>query len=293
MPPVPKDIPAYQLFAAEMGPILWNEIIEQNVKNPKLAFKNMINQLGYESQYGTTRLAKEQNNYGGVGFNDTTGTYFSYKDKKDFAKKYVKLMNSRYKNAIQAKNLTDYAKEIRKLGYYTDTLENYSNNLNGMKSFQKAVADHMAANPQLYSEGIKIIKTKDGNKKITIDPAEYGFEGPKFEPTWTPAQSINTDYPLNDTTPKSISSWSGADAPNATPRIQDFQETQRKYKRDPYQEAIKDIQVRGKRKVGLPDPEKILADNMQDYIKNILNLPKPEDATPTFARFMIPNPFYS
>lgn len=70
-----------------------------------------------------------------MGYNDTTKTYNSYKDKKHFARDYVRLMNSRYKNAVQAKTLSDYAKQIRDLGYYTDTLENYSRNLNGMKSF--------------------------------------------------------------------------------------------------------------------------------------------------------------
>lgn len=217
-------IPAYQVFAEEMGPILWSEIIQQGVKNPSQAYKNMIMQLGYESKYGTTRLAKEQNNYGGVGYNDTTKTYNSYKDKKHFAKDYVRLMNSRYKNAIQAKTLNDYAKQIRDLGYYTDTLENYSRNLNGMKSFQRAVYNHMQANPDMYQGGISMVKTSDGNKKLVIDPAVYGLEKPGFESTWKPEQSTKTIYPLNDTTPKSISSWSGTDAPNATLRLKDFQE---------------------------------------------------------------------
>lgn len=217
-------IPAYQVFAEEMGPILWSEIIRQGVKNPSQAYKNMIMQLGYESKYGTTRLAKEQNNYGGVGYNDTTKTYNSYKDKKHFARDYVRLMNSRYKNAVQAKTLSDYAKQIRDLGYYTDTLENYSRNLNGMKSFQRAVYNHMQANPDMYQGGISMVKTSDGNKKLVIDPAVYGLEKPGFESTWKPEQSIKKIYHLNDTTPKSISSWSGADAPNATPRLKDFQE---------------------------------------------------------------------
>lgn len=217
-------IPAYQAFAEEMGPILWSEIIRQGVKNPSQAYKNMIMQLGYESKYGTTRLAKEQNNYGGVGYNDTTKTYNSYKDKKHFARDYVRLMNSRYKNAVQAKTLSDYAKQIRDLGYYTDTLENYSRNLNGMKSFQRAVYNHMQANPDMYQGGISMVKTSDGNKKLVIDPAVYGLEKPGFESTWKPEQSTKTIYPLNDTTPKSISSWSGADAPNTTPRLKDFQE---------------------------------------------------------------------
>lgn len=45
-----------------------------------------------------------------------------------------------------------------------------------------------------------------------------------YNSTWSPEQPVNTIYPLNNKTPESISSWSGANAPNATPRLKDFQE---------------------------------------------------------------------
>ena len=72
--------------------------------------------------------------------------------------------------------------------------------------------------------GIKETTLPDGNKQMTIDMSQYGFDKPNFESTWKPVQSIKTDYNLNNTTPQSISAWSGADAPNATPRLKDFQE---------------------------------------------------------------------
>jgi len=60
-------------------------------------------------------------------------------------------MNSRYKNVIAADTLLDYAKGLKGLGYYEDSLENYSRNLTGMKSFAKALDSHIANNPDLYT----------------------------------------------------------------------------------------------------------------------------------------------
>lgn len=265
------QIPEYQLFAEEMGPILWKELIEQGVKNPRVAFKNMITQLGYESQYGTTRLAKEQNNYGGVGYNDTTKKYSSYKDKADFAKQYVKLMNSKYKNAIGAKTLTDYAKAIRDIGYYTDTLENYANNLNGMKSFQRAVYNHVTNNPQLYSEGIKITKSGDGNKVMKIDPIEYA-NVPQYESTWSLRQPTNTIYSLNpaDRAPESIDSWNGAQSPSKGPVMPSLQkqmdERQKMY--DLFDEYAVST---GKKKL-MPRLSDLLQKSKDNYIADILGI---------------------
>lgn len=146
------NIPAHQRFVEEMGPVLFNEMIAQGVKNPKAAYKNMITQLAYESNYGQSRVAREQNNFGGVGWNGKT--YTTYKDKADFAKNYVRLMNSRYKNVIGADTLAGYAKGLKSLNYYGDTVENYTRNLVGMKSFAKALSAHMSNNPDLYNQQI-------------------------------------------------------------------------------------------------------------------------------------------
>ena len=69
---------------------------------------------------------------------------------------------------------------------------------------------------------ISVLRT-DGGKKMIIPLSAYG-EQPKYDSTWKPEPPVKTIYPLNNTTPESISSWSGADAPNATPRLKDFQE---------------------------------------------------------------------
>ena len=146
------NIPAYQRFVEEMGPVLYREVIKQGVKNPDVAFKNMITQLGYESNYGQSKVARQQNNFGGVGWNGKT--YTTYKDRQDFVENYVRLMNSRYKNVIGADTLAGYAKGLKSLNYYGDTIENYTRNLVGMKSFAKALNAHMSNNPDLYNQQI-------------------------------------------------------------------------------------------------------------------------------------------
>ena len=148
LPKYEDGTPAYQTFVEEMGPILYKEAVSQGVANPDVAYRNMLTQLAYESNYGTSSVARKQNNYGGVGWNGKT--YTTYKDKEDFARNYVRLMNSRYKNVIGADTLSDYAKGLKKLGYYEDTLENYSRNLTNMKSFARAMDDHFANNKSLY-----------------------------------------------------------------------------------------------------------------------------------------------
>lgn len=73
---------------------------------------------------------------------------------------------------------------------------------------------------------ISVLRT-DGGKKMIIPLSAY--EKPtEFESTWKPEQPTKTIYPLNNTTPESISSWSGADAPNATPRLKDLQEVRQR-----------------------------------------------------------------
>ena len=62
------------------------------------------------------------------------------------------------------------------------------------------------------------------NQKQAYPLDAYTFEKPQYESTWVPEQPIKTIYPLNNTVPSTISSWSGSDAPNATPRLPDFNE---------------------------------------------------------------------
>lgn len=94
--------------------------------------------------------------------------------------------------------------------------------------YQKGIKRRAAADTGLMgiqrSEPLMLEQTADGGKILTVDPSVYGLDNSGFQSTWKPEPPVKTVYPLNNTTPESISSWSGADAPNATPRFKDFQE---------------------------------------------------------------------
>lgn len=135
-------------FAARMSPILYQEILSAGIKDPDKVHEHMMRQLAYESAYGTSRIARKQHNYGGVGWNGKT--YYSYDTDEAFAKDYVSLMKRRYKDALAADTVQDYALALKKRGYYEDSLDNYTNNLVNMNSISNAVRSHRKSNPDLY-----------------------------------------------------------------------------------------------------------------------------------------------
>ena len=131
-----------------MSPIVYKEILNAGIDNPDRVHDYMMRQLGWESTYGTSNVAKKQHNYGGVGWNGKT--YFKYKTDEDFVRDYVSLMNRRYKEALAADTIQGYGAALKKYGYYEDTLEHYTSNLANMKSLSRSVAAHKKANPDLY-----------------------------------------------------------------------------------------------------------------------------------------------
>lgn len=137
-----------ELFVAKMSPVLYQEILNAGIKNPDKVHEYMMRQLGYESAHGTSRIARKQHNYGGVGWNGKT--YYSYDTEKAFAKDYVSLMKRRYKDALAANTIQDYALALKKRGYYEDSLDNYTRNLVNMNSISNAVRNHKKSNPDLY-----------------------------------------------------------------------------------------------------------------------------------------------
>lgn len=111
-----------------------------------------------------------------------------------------------------------FRKEIANGGTnFTRTFDTYYSYGSNAKQF----ADRMKQDQNYRTQ--YVVDNGDYYKKIIINPKVY--QKPKqYESTWQPEQPTKTIYPLNNTTPESISSWSGADAPNATPRLKDFQE---------------------------------------------------------------------
>lgn len=139
-------------FVHRMGPLVGQQLSRYGYGDA--AYYNVMRQLAYESNYGRSRVARQQHNYGGVGWNGKT--YNTYKSDADFVKDYVRLMHTRYGAALRAKSIQDYARALKKKGYYEDSLENYSRNLRGMDSLVKAAYYHRNAHKDAYNYNVQL-----------------------------------------------------------------------------------------------------------------------------------------
>lgn len=139
-------------FVHRMGPLVGQQLSRYGYGDA--AYYNVMRQLAYESNYGRSRVARQQHNYGGVGWNGKT--YTTYKSDADFVKDYVRLMHTRYGAALRAKSTQDYARALKKKGYYEDSLENYSRNLRGMDSLVKAAYYHRNAHKDAYNYNVQL-----------------------------------------------------------------------------------------------------------------------------------------
>lgn len=156
-----KDIPVYKggkgnyvdSFVSRIAPLVGQQLNRYGYKNDA-TFYNIMRQLAWESNYGRSRVARQQHNYGGVGWNGKT--YTTYKNDADFVENYVRLMHNRYDNALRAKTTQDYARALKQKGYYGDSLQNYTNGLIGMKSVVKASAAHRLNNRDKYNYNVKL-----------------------------------------------------------------------------------------------------------------------------------------
>lgn len=139
-------------FVHRMGPLVGQQLNRYGYGDA--AYYNVMRQLAYESNYGRSRVARQQHNYGGVGWNGKT--YNTYKTDADFVKDYVRLMHTRYGAALRAKSTLDYARALKQKGYYEDSLENYSRNLRGMDSLVKAAYYHRNAHKDAYNYNVQL-----------------------------------------------------------------------------------------------------------------------------------------
>lgn len=139
-------------FVNRMGPLIGQQLNRYGYGDA--AYYNVMRQLAYESNYGRSRVARRQHNYGGVGWNGKT--YNTYKSDADFVKDYVRLMHTRYGAALRAKSTQDYARALKQKGYYEDSLQNYSRNLNSMNSLVRAARNHKNAHKDAYNYNVQL-----------------------------------------------------------------------------------------------------------------------------------------
>lgn len=139
-------------FVNRMGPLVGQQLNRYGYGDA--AYYNVMRQLAYESNYGRSKAARRQHNYGGVGWNGKT--YNTYKSDADFVNDYVRLMHTRYGAALRAKSTLDYARALKQKGYYEDSLQNYSRNLNGMNSLVKAARNHRNSHKDAYNYNVQL-----------------------------------------------------------------------------------------------------------------------------------------
>lgn len=139
-------------FVNRMGPMLSRALLRYGYGDT--AYYNALRQLAYESNYGTSNVAKTQHNYGGVGWDGKT--YTTFKSDQDFVDYYAKMMDKRYKTALNAKTTEDYARQLKANGYYEDTVQNYTRNLLGMKTLYNRAVQHKKANPNQYNYDVTL-----------------------------------------------------------------------------------------------------------------------------------------
>ena len=128
----------YQSFINRMYPLLIDYGRKNNLPNHLVDY--MMKQLAYESNYGNSALARTHHNYGGYGYTGN-GKYRNYKTDQDFINDYGSWFLRR-RDIQNAKNINDYAKALKKYGYYEDSYDHYSSQLRNMRTLEKYMRDY-------------------------------------------------------------------------------------------------------------------------------------------------------
>ena len=179
----------FTTFVERMGPKVYRQLHKQGIYNPYI-YDNMMRQLAWESDYGTSPLAISNHNYGGVKSSNTE--YAKYKDDDAFANYYVSLIRRKYPQAVKAKDAKSYAKELKKVGYYEDSLQNYSQKLSDMSSVSRAAKLHMHTNPKQYEVELLLDDLK--NQSVQ-QPVSTRVEAPINKEPINKEPFVNTPIP--------------------------------------------------------------------------------------------------
>ena len=187
--PVKINIPKYGggkigSFVHRMGPLIYQGLVARGVKNIDAAYANLMRQIGHESGYGTSGISR-QHNYGGIkmpGSND----YRKFNSDRDFADYYLNLMTSRYRDAIDAKDLNGFVNALGSRGYFRgQTAAQYLGKLNTLKSLDRAVAQDFANRRNFYNQTMGIQPNPETNEPEFVQPIlkeQQPIEVPYLDP---------------------------------------------------------------------------------------------------------------
>lgn len=187
--PVKIDLPEYGggkigSFVHRMGPLIYQGLAARGVKNIDAAYANLMRQIGHESGYGTSGISS-QHNYGGIKM-PGSNRYRKFNSDRDFTDYYLNLMTSRYRNAIDANDLSGFVNALRQKGYFKEKKKGeYFDNLNGLKSFDRAVAQDLAARRDFYNQTTGVQPNPETGSAEFVQPVPVEQQSttiPYFDP---------------------------------------------------------------------------------------------------------------
>lgn len=198
--PVKINLPKYKggkigSFVHRMGPLIYQGLVARGVKNIDAAYANLMRQIGHESGYGTSGISR-QHNYGGIKM-PGSNNYRKFNSDRDFADYYLNLMTSRYRNAIDAKDLNGFVNALGSKGYFRgQTAAQYLGKLNTLKSLDRAVAQDFANRRDFYNQTMGIQPNPETNEPEFVQPIlkeQQPIEVPYLDP-----QKLETlTFPVN------------------------------------------------------------------------------------------------
>lgn len=182
--PSSKQPNKFQAFANKLGPLVYNGLIKRGYTK-RSTYDNVMSQLAFESTYGTSPLALRAHNYGGYGYNGKD--YNVYKNDAAFIDAYLNDMAGKYKKALNADTVADYAKELKRIGYFEAPLDQYTKNLAGMQSVRKAAAVHygqpiIQQKPALMAVQQPKTFIPQGTAQAIEESAQNAFKQPVLPP---------------------------------------------------------------------------------------------------------------
>ena len=154
-----------------------------------------MRQISHESGYGTSGISR-QHNYGGIKI-PGSNNYRKFKSDRDFVDYYLNLMTSRYRNAIDAKDLNGFVNELGSKGYFRgQTAAQYLGKLNTLKSLDRAVAQDLENRRDFYNQTTGIQQNPETNEPEFVQPIpkeQQSIEVPYLDP-----QKLGTiTFPVN------------------------------------------------------------------------------------------------
>lgn len=182
-------------FVHRMGPLIYQGLVSRGVKNINAAYANLMRQISHESGYGTSGISR-QHNYGGIKI-PGSNNYRKFKSDRDFTDYYLDLMTSRYRNAIDAKDLNGFVNELGSKGYFRgQTAAQYLGKLNTLKSLDRAVAQDLANRRDFYNQTTGIQQNPETNEPEFVQPVPK--EQPSIEVPYLDPQKLGTiTFPVN------------------------------------------------------------------------------------------------